>query len=248
MLAVFKREFKSYFSNPLGFIIIAIFYFLLGYMFTAYYGMGAPVVEYVVLSISSILLIVVPVITMRLFSDERRQKTDQVLLTAPVKLINIVLGKYFAALALYALGFAPTIIFQIIVSAYVSVNLLYYIYALIGIMLFGAALIAVGMFISALTESPITSIIFTLVVNVFIMISSGLASSITVPTAENWFGKIAAWLVELFVKFLNGMDFVSVLESFGNQAFAVNDVIYFISIAAAFVFLTERSLEKRRWA
>lgn len=248
MLAVFKREFKSYFTNPLGFVILAVFYFFLGYMFSNYYSVGAPYVEYVVISIAQILLIVIPAITMRLFSDERRTKTDQVLLTAPVKLINIVLGKFFAALALYALGFAPTIIYQIIVSAYVSVNLFYYIYALVGVLLFGASLIAVGMFISSLTESPITSIIFTLVVNVFIMISGGLASSITAPSASTWYTKIWAWIVERFADLVAGMDFLNILDSFGNQAFAVKDVVYFISVTAAFIFLTERSLEKRRWS
>ena len=198
MLAVFKREFKSYFTNPLGFIILAVFFFLLGYLFTGFYSQGAPYVEFVVLNIAQILLIVVPAITMRLFSDERRTKTDQVLFTAPVKLINIVLGKFFAALALYTLGFAPTIIFQVIVSAYVSVNIFYYIYVLVGVILFGAALIAVGMFISSLTESPITSIIFTLVVNVFIMLSGGLANGITVPTANNWYSHVIAFVVKGF--------------------------------------------------
>ncbi len=248
MLAVFKREFKSYFTNPLGFVILAIFYFLLGYLFSGYYSMGAPYVEYAVLGIAQILLIVVPAITMRLFSDERRTKTDQVLFTAPVKLINIVLGKFFAAFVLYALGFAPTIIYQIIVSAYVSVNLFYYIYALVGILLFGAALIAIGMFVSSLTESPITSIIFTLVVNVFIMISGGLANLITVPSATTWYTKILAQIVQLFADFVGGMNFLAVLDSFGNQAFSVKDVVYFISITVAFIFLTERSLEKRRWS
>ncbi len=248
MLAVFKREFKSYFTNPLGFVILAIFYFLLGYLFSGYYSMGAPYVEYAVLGIAQILLIVVPAITMRLFSDERRTKTDQVLFTAPVKLINIVLGKFFAALALYALGFVPTIIYQIIVSAYVSVNIFYYIYALVGILLFGAALIAIGMFISSLAESPITSIIFTLVVNVFIMISGGLANGITAPSATTWYTKVWAWIVERFADFVGGMNFLAVLDSFGNQAFSVKDVVYFVSITVAFIFLTERSLEKRRWS
>lgn len=265
MLAVFKREFKSYFTNPLGFVILAIFYFLLGYLFSGYYSMGAPYVEYAVLGIAQILLIVVPAITMRLFSDERRTKTDQVLFTAPVKLINIVLGKFFAALALYALGFVPTIIYQIIVSAYVSVNIFYYIYALVGILLFGAALIAIGMFISSLAESPITSIIFTLVVNVFIMISGGLANLITVPSATTYKSLrefivalftdflnacefVWAQIVQLFADFIGGMNFLAVLDSFGNQAFSVKDVVYFISITVAFIFLTERSLEKRRWS
>lgn len=250
MLAVFKREFKSYFSNPLGFIILAVIFFFLGLGFFQIFSAGAPYVEYVVLFPAQIglLFFVIPVITMRLFSDERRQKTDQVLFTAPVKLINIALGKFFAAFVLYAIGFVPTIIYQIIVSAYVSVNLFYYIYSLIGILLFGAALIAVGMFISSLTESPIISIIFTLIINLFIMFAGSFAGMITVPSATTWYGTAWAWVVQQFVNFLNGMDFVNVLGSFGNQAFAVKDVIYFISITAAFVFLTERSLETRRWS
>ncbi len=248
MLAVFKREFKSYFTNPLGFIILAVIYFFLGYVFSGFYSNGMPYVEYVVLNVSRILLFIVPVITMRLFSDERRTKTDQVLFTAPVKLISIVLGKFFAALALYGIGFAPTIIYQIIVLAYVSVNIFYYIYALVGILLFGAALIAVGMFISSLTESPIISIIFALVINLGIMFSGSFASSITAPAATTWYTKVWAWIVGVFAKFIGGMDFLRVLESFGNQAFSVKDVVYFISITVAFIFLTERSLEKRRWS
>lgn len=247
MLAVFKREFKSYFTNPLGFIILAFFYFFLGYIFTSYYSQGAPYVEFVVLGIAQIALYVVPAITMRLFSDERRQKTDQALFTAPVKLINIVLGKFLAALALFALAFAPTVIYQIIVSSYVSVNLFYYIYALIGILLFGAAVISVGMFISSLTESSIIAIVFTLVVNIFFL-TGNLAQMITAPTADVWYEKILVWIVNALVWLLNTLNFTTVLDSFGDQTFAVKDVIYFISVAAAFIFLTERSLEKRRWS
>ena len=250
MLAVFKREFKSYFTNPLGFIILAVIYFFLGLGFSQIYSAGAPFVEYAVLFVAQmgLLYFVIPVITMRLFSDERRTKTDQVLFTAPVKLINIVLGKFFAAFALFALGFAPTIIYQIIVSAYVSVNLFYYIYALIGIMLFGAALIAIGMFISTLTESPIISIIFTLVINLFIMFAGSFANMIAVPSASAWYEKVWAAIVKGFAYVIGKFDFVTILDSFANQAFAIADVIYFVSVIIAFIFLTERSLEKRRWS
>lgn len=247
MLAVFKREFKSYFTNPLGFVILAVFYFFLSFLFSSYYSSGMPYVEYVVIGISQIVLFIIPAITMRLFSDEKRQKTDQALFTAPVKLINIVLGKFFAALSLFALGFAPTIIFEIIVASYVSVNVFYYIYSLIGILLFGAAVIAVGMFISSLTESYIISIVFTLVINLFIL-TGNIASSITVPTADSWYTTAIAWVVERFIDLLNIMNFTTVLNSFNDQAFVVKDVIFFISVIAAFIFLTERSLEKRRWS
>ena len=251
MLAVFKREFKAYFANPLGFIILAVIFFFLGFGFFQIFSAGAPAVEYTVFFPAQIgiLFFVVPVMTMRLFSDERRTKTDQVLFTAPVKLINIVLGKFLAAFALYAISFVPTIIFQIIVSSLVSVNIFYYIYALIGIMLFGAALIAVGMFISALTESPIIAIIFTIIANLFIMFSGSFAGMITVPTTtNNFFEAVGAFVLKITVSFLNGMDFVNVLSSFSNQALAVKDIVFFISITAAFIFLTERSLEKRRWS
>lgn len=251
MLAVFKREFKAYFSNPLGFIILAVIFFFIGFGFYQIFSAGAPMVEFTVFFPAEvgILFFVIPVITMRLFSDERRTKTDQVLFTAPVKLINIVLGKFLAAFALYAISFVPTIIFQIIVLSFVSVNVFYYIYALIGVMLFGAALIAVGMFISSLTESPIISIIFTLVANMFIMFAGSFAGMITVPSAtNNIFETVWAFILKTVVKFLNGMDFVNVLSSFSNQALALKDIVFFISITAAFIFLTERSLEKRRWS
>ncbi len=253
MRAVFKREFKSYFTNPLGFVILAVFYFFLGLAFSDYYSSGVPYIGKVIFFLSDIglLFFIIPVITMRLFSDERRTKTDQVLFTAPVKLIKIVLGKFFASFALYAMAFIPTIIFQIIVSSQegIEVPLSYYLYALIGIILFGAALIAVGMFISSLTESPIISIIFTLITNLFIMFSSSFASFITVPsTTSGFFESAWKWFLQLVVNFLNGMDFRSVLNSFGQQTLALKDIVYFISIIAAFIFLTERSLEKRRWS
>lgn len=251
MLAVFKREFKAYFANPLGFIFLAVIFFFIGFGFYQMFGAGAPMVEFAVLFPAQvgILFFVIPVITMRLFSDERRTKTDQVLFTAPVKLINIVLGKFLASFVLYAISFAPTIIFQIIVMSFVSVNVFYYIYALIGAMLFGAALIAVGMFISSLTESPIISIIFTLVANVFIMFAGSFAGMISVPsTTNNIFEAVWAFILKTFVNFLNGMDFVNVLSSFSNQALALKDIVFFVSITAAFIFLTERSLEKRRWS
>lgn len=253
MRAVFKREFKSYFTNPLGFVILAVFYFFLGLAFSDYYSNGVPYIGKVIFFLSDIglLFFIIPVITMRLFSDERRTKTDQVLFTAPVKLIKIVLGKFFASFALYAMAFIPTIIFQIIVSSQegIEVPLSYYLYALIGIILFGAALIAVGMFISSLTESPIISIIFTLITNLFIMFSSSFASFITIPsTTSGFLDKIWNGFLKIVVNFLNGMDFRSVLNSFGQQTLALKDIVYFISIIAAFIFLTERSLEKRRWS
>ena len=233
MSAVFKREFKAYFATPVGFIILAIFYLFLGLYFSINYSYGSPQLSTIIIAMSTICLFTVPVITMRLMSEDRRQKVDQALLTAPVKLSGIVLGKYFAAMALFALCFVPTIIFQIIIATYVPVNIFTYLYSLLGILLFGSALIAIGMFISSLTESSVIAAILTYVVNLTVMYLGSLSSMMKNETLAAIAKKVA---------------FVSAVESFGTEILSIPDVVYFLSITVAFIFLSVRSLEKRRWS
>lgn len=233
MKAVFKREFKAYFNTPLGFIVLAAYYLFLGIYFSLMYKYGSPNMESLILAMAIVVTFTVPIITMRLMSEDRRQKTDQVLLTSPVKLTGIVLGKFFAALSIYALGFAPAVIFEIIVASYVSVNVFSFVYALCGMILLGAALISIGMLISSLTESSVIAAILTLVINILILYMSSFSSSISV-----------SWLSAIAEK----AAFISAVESFGKTVFSIPDIIYFLSITAAFLFLTVRSLEKRRWA
>ncbi len=233
MGAIFKREFKSYFSTPIGYIVLAAFYFFLGMFFSLIYSYGAPDIATVITAMSSVIVFALPVLTMRIMSEDRRQKVDQILLTAPVGLTSIVLGKFFAALAVFALGFAPTVIFEIIIMSYVSVNILSYIYALLGVLLLGGALIAIGMFISSLTESSVVSAILTLVINILVLYISNLASMIKVE-----------WISTVFEK----AAFITAFESFGENIFSIADIVYFLSIIAIFIFLCVRSLEKRRWS
>ncbi len=233
MSAIFKREFKSYFSTPIGYIVLAALYFFLGLFFSMYYSYGSPQIEYTIVSMTIVIVFVMPVITMRLMSEDRRQKVDQALLTAPVSLTGIVLGKFFAALALFALGFLPTVIFEIIIMSYVSVNILTYLYALFGMLLLGSALISIGMFISSTTESSVVSAVLTLIVNILVLYMSNFASMVS-----------NQWLVKIFEK----AAFISVFESFAESVFSIPNVIYFLSITAAFLFLSVRSLEKRRWS
>ena len=233
MFAIFKREFRSYFSTPIGFIVLAVCYFFLGLYFSMIYTFGSPKVSEVIMAMSTVIVFTMPVITMRLMSEDRRQKVDQALLTAPVSLTSIVMGKFFAALALFAIGFAPTVIFEIIVASYVSVNIMSYIYALFGMLLLGSALIAIGMFISSLTESSVISAILTLVINILVLYMSSFASMINVT-----------WLAKVVEK----AAFITAFEGFGENIFSVSDVVYFVSISAAFLFLCVRSLDNRRWA
>ena len=249
MSAIFKREFKSYFSTPIGYITLAVFFFFLGYCFSIIYSYGSPDIATVIMAMSSIVVFIIPVLTMRLMSEDRRQKLDQVLLTAPIKLSSVVLGKFFAALAVYALGFAPTVIFQIIIAFHISINIMAYLYAILGAMLLGGVLIAIGMFISSLTESSVIAGVLTLVINILTLYMSSLSSMISVPEgATGFFSTIWAKIVELFVAFLDKTAFITVFNNFGENVFSIADVVYFLSIIVAFVFLSIRSLEKRRWA
>ena len=246
MSAIFKREFKSYFATPIGYVVIAAFYFFLGIFFVNLFGQGVPQSNMLIIAMSTIVILVLPLLTMRIMSEDRRQKVDQALLTAPVTLTSIVMGKFFAALTVFAIGFIPTIIFEIIFMAYISVNILPFIYALIGIMLLGSVLISIGMFISSLTESAVISAIITLLVNMLVLFD--FASMITVPEGVTALEKIWAKIVEWVALALEKLSFLSNFENFGENIFSITDIIYFVSITAVFLFLCVRSLEKRRWA
>lgn len=246
MSAIFKREFKSYFTTPVGYVVIAAFYFFLGLFFVESFSAGIPQNPAIILAMSTIVMLATPILTMRIMSDDKRQKVDQVLLTSPVRLTSIVLGKFFAALAVFAIGFAPTIIFEIIFMAYISVNLLSYFYALLGMLLLGSVLISIGMFISSLTESAVISAFITILINLLVMFN--LSSMITVPEAVTFFEKVWATIVEWVATALEKLSFLVVFEKFGENIFSVADIIYFISITAVFLFLSVRSLERRRWS
>lgn len=233
MSAIFKREFKAYFTTPIGFIVLAAYYLFLGIYFSLIYMAGSPDMPSLLIAMSVVVTFTVPILTMRLMSEDRRQKVDQVLLTSPVKLWSIVFGKFCAALCVFALGFAPTVIFEIIVASYVSVNILSFIYAFLGMLLLGSALISIGMLISSLTESSVVAAILTLVINILVLYMSSIASMINI----SWISAIA-----------KKAAFISAVESFSKSVFSIPDIVYFLSITAAFLFLCVRSLEKRRWA
>lgn len=233
MTAIFKREFKSYFSTPIGFIVIAAFYFFLGLYFSLIFSYGSPYLEQVVMAMSTIVVFAMPILTMRLMSEDKRQKVDQALLTAPVGLTSIVMGKFLAAMSVFAIGFAPTVIFEIIIMTKVSVNILGYLYALLGMLLLAGALTSIGMFISSLTESTVIAAIISFIVNILVLYMTSFASMIKVE-----------WIANI----VNRLAFITVFENFGGLVFSVADIIYFLSIICVFIFLCVRSLEKKRWA
>ena len=110
MKAIFKREFKAYFTSPVGFAVLAIFYLFSGIMFGVFFQAGQPDISGIFAPwLFVISLVIIPILTMRLFSEDKRQKTDQLMLTSPVKLRSIVLGKFFAAFSVFVIAIAITI-------------------------------------------------------------------------------------------------------------------------------------------
>lgn len=249
MLAVFKREFKSYFTTPIGYIVLAAFFFFLGWMFYMAYASSVAAVEDCIVFTSTVAVFILPVLTMRLMSDDRRQKVDQVLLTAPIKVGSIVWGKFLAAFSVYALAFTPTIIFELIFASKAEVNYLTYLYALLGAFLFGGALIAIGMFISSLTESPAISAMLSLLVNVAILFMENFISLLPTPSGgTTFFAKAWENIIAFITALLEKAALITTFSAFAETVFKVTDIVYLLSIIFVFVFLSVRSLEKRRWS
>lgn len=233
MSAIFKRELKAYFSTPIGYIVVAAYFFFLGLFFWVFYSQGSPQIAGVITQLSTITIFTIPILTMRLMSEDRRQKVDQALLTAPVSLTGIIFGKFFAALSVFAIGFIPTIAFETIIMTHVTVNIAEYLYALLGMLLLGGALISIGMFISSLTESSVISGILTLVINIILIYMSGFSSMVN----QEWLSKI-----------IDKMAIMTAFENFSTNIFSIANIVYFLSVIAIFLFLSIRSLEKRRWS
>lgn len=233
MGAIFKREFKAYFTSPVGYIVLAAFLFFFGMSFTSMYAGGSADIYYVFSGIFTVVVLAIPILTMRLMSEDKRQKVDQALLTAPVRLSSIVLGKYLAALAVFSVAFAITLVYQLIFALYVTPDWTIYLGNLVGILLFGSALIAIGLFISSLTDSQVVAALGSLAVSLVLI----MIDSISQLTSSAFITTIVGWI-----------SFSGRYQAFVNGIFDLSNVIYFLSLTAVFLFLSVRVLEKKRWA
>jgi ABC-2 type transport system permease protein len=218
---------------PIGYIVIAVMLLLTGMYFSYMCKSSYANITFVFSSISSIALLISPIITMRLFSEDRKQKVDQALFTAPVKLISIILGKFFAAITLFMLPFAMTIVYQIILSFAADVNWLLYFSDLLGIALMGGAIISIGIFISALTESQMIAGVFGIGVSFFIMQIDYFSSAVN----TQW-----------FTDFCTSISFIARFNAFASGRFDFSNVIFFLSVITLFLYFTHLVLDKKRWA
>ncbi len=236
MSAIFKRELRAYFTGPIGYIFIAIFLFLANGSFcldslTQYKSDISAVFENMVL----IFIILIPLMTMRLWSEEKRQKTDQLLLTAPVSTTGVVLGKFFAALCVVLIALVLTLVYPILVSWKGTLDTSKTIGNYIGVILVAASYISISLFISSLTKSQILSAIGSILILVVfyimhVLVYSGVTTSPIIAAILSFFAMSAR-----FVNLSRGI-------------LALSDILYFISLTVIFIFLTSRVIEKQRWS
>ena len=247
MFAIFKKELRGYFLNPVGYVYTGIFLAasaLICAMTTlqvASYDTSSYF-QYMVFTF----IILIPLLTMRSFSEERKTRTEQLLLTAPVSITGMVLGKYFAALALFVstilvscLNFFPLISYAIVEQSQAADKGVHVgpvggqiVGCLIGIILIGAAFIALGLFISSLTENQLSAAVITV---------ACIAGMILIAALNDYIGSE-------FVRVV--LDWVSVLSRYDKFAYGLFDfsaLLYYISISGVFLFLSVRIYEKRRW-
>ena len=177
MTAIYKRELKSYLTSMVGYLFIFFILVLTGIYFSAYQLSATyPKFEYTLSAVTFVFLIGVPILTMRVLAEERKQKTDQLLLTAPVSVGNIVIGKYLALVTVYAIPILVMCTYPLIMSKFGTVAFGSAYTAILGFFLLGCANIAIGVFMSALTESQVIAAVLTFVLLFAFYMMNGISS------------------------------------------------------------------------
>ncbi|MDR1639453.1 MAG: ABC transporter permease subunit [Clostridiales bacterium] len=290
MIALYMKEMKSYFISWVGFIYLFIFVLLMAIFYTLInLAYGVPTFQDTLSNLTIFSLVLMPVLTMRLFAEEAKHKTDQLIFTSPVSVAGIVLGKFLAALSLALIGMAITVIFPIMISRHGQLPVAKIALSYLGYTLLISCFISVGMFISAITDNQIIAAISTFFAMLLLYIIDAIGSALSQgvmasSTASLVAVAILVGLVSLLaydstksltvavatlsvllaatvLSFFLAKDayvgligkaviWISVMGRFGSFTSGiinVSDVVFCLSFAAAFIYLTINLIEKRRW-
>lgn len=235
MGAIFRRELRSFFTNPIGYVVLAVMYCMSGYFFFNYnLSINSADMTNVFVQLFTIIVLALPFLTMRLFSEEKRQKSDQALFTAPIGLTAIVVGKFLATLLLFIIGLSITLVFGVVLAIGKAVpDWTMIIGNYLGLALVGGFIISLGVFVSALTESQVIAAIGTLALSLMLLLVDLL----------NVLFAYSKWIATV-------TEFMSITSRYADFALGLiyyDNVFFFLSLQALFLFLTVRVLDKRRW-
>ena len=234
MKAIFKKEFKNYFLSPVGYIFVGVFMALASMFFASgILSTQQADISLMFSDINVIYLFLASLLTMRLLAEEKNKKTDQLLLSSPVSITEIVLGKYFAAMAVFGVTILLSFIFPAIMFAFVEPSLSEVIGSYIGFVLLWGAFISIGVFISSLTESQMIAGVFTFASLLLIYFISWFEASV-----QN----------ELAKKVIDCFSLLSRYSEFQSGILNIENIIYYLSFIFVFLFLTVRVIDKRRYS
>jgi ABC-2 type transport system permease protein len=250
VLTIFSKELKSYFASPIAYGLMAFFAVISGYFFYVYVaifversiqsqmmGRGMPmdvnewVVRPMLMNLSVIGLFIIPMITMRLFAEEKRSGTIELLATSPVRDIEVIIGKWLAAVALYAAILALSAINVAVLYLYGKPDLMPILTGYLGLLLQGGTLLAIGTFISTTTRNQIIAGTATFAVCLLLWVLDWVSSYET-----------AAW-----AKVISYLSVVTHFEPFAKGVIDSKDVIFYVTVIFFGLFLTSRSMESLRW-
>ncbi|HET7452341.1 MAG TPA: ABC transporter permease [Thermoanaerobaculia bacterium] len=239
-LAIARREWLSYFYSPLGYIILAAFWFVNGFIFSTILGYlsqpGARSMQPLATIFNNtffwiFMLFFIPVITMRLISEERKSGAIETLLTSPVTSSTIVLGKFAAAFGFYVVLWLPVVAYALILNSLMTIDLRIVLSSLLAVFLLGAYFLAVGTFASALSKNQIVAAILGFVL-IIVIFSAGLIQSlVNDPGMKEAFSYLTIW---------------DHMDDFSRGVVDTRHIVYYVSSAAVFLYLAQATLEAKK--
>lgn len=234
MFSILKREIKNYFQNPIGYVFLGLFLAISGLLFFLnIIRFGYSDFSGFFSSLFLTIIFSMPILTMGLFSDEYRFKTDKLLFSSPVSIFSMVVGKYVAAIALYLIAVSVNLIYILVVSFFSKIQLSLVVGCMLGTILIGFSLIAIGIFVSSITRSPVISAFGTFGIFMLFIFIGDVGQYVPIKPIKN---------------LLNGLIIMPRYSNFVMGILNISDIFYFLSIIVVFVFLTISMLLKKRWS
>lgn len=233
MLAIFKRELKSYFYSPIAYVLIGLF-ILVSSIFFFLSNIRSMSADFnaTLSTINFLLIFIIPMLTMRILAEDRKNGTEVLLISSPVSLSKIVIGKYLSMLFVFSVMTCLTFVYPLIIFAFGQPPIAPLISSYIGFILLGGALISIGVFASSLTENQVIAVVISFVFMLIIWIIDPIGNAV-----GGWAATVFGWL-----------SLTSRYATFTSGILDIGSIIYFLSFIAVFIFLTIRVIEKRRWS
>ena len=237
MLAIFKREMRSYFTTSLGYVFLVCTLLISAFIFwvTTFYSQTCDTSVYFAGAIF-VLMLFLPILTMKSFSDEKKTKTEQLLLTAPISTTQMVLGKFFSSVCMLVIFLALSLTFLLPLSSFVvegsAINMALVFGNTMALLLVGMCFIAIGILVSSMTENQFAAIVVTIVILLFLFVINLFSSMI-----DTYAIRVVLDWVSIFSRY----------DYFTYGLFDIAALIYYITITAVILFLTVRVFESRKY-